>query len=392
MKVFVLLLTAVILMLNTSQSQNTIESVLLEIQANNTTLKALQQEMLAEKANNKTGLNPANPEAGFNYLWGKPQAMGNRTDISLTQSFDFPTVYLYKNRLADRLDIQAELEYEAHRKEILLEARLNCIDLIYHQLLKTALEERGEHAGEIAGAYRKMFESGETGILEYNKAQLNHTNVLNDIAGLNAEIAVLFADLTRLNGGKSISLEMDKYPIIELPENFDAWYHEAEQHNPVLKLLEEEVLIRDEQKKIEQALSLPGFSAGYMSEKVVGEQFQGVTLGVSIPLWENRNTVKAAKASKIATQSLQTDTRLQFRSGLEIQYAKAKTAQVLALSYRNSMQLLNNADLLRKALDEGEISMIEYILEMQFFYESVSKMLEAEWEMHKAVAKLEKWN
>ncbi|KAA6308963.1 hypothetical protein EZS27_039465 [termite gut metagenome] len=51
-----------------------------------------------------------------------------------------------------------------------------------------------------------------------------------------------------------------------------------------------------------QAMGLPSFLAGYMSEKVVGEHFQDITLGISIPLWENKNRVKQAKAASIAAQ------------------------------------------------------------------------------------------
>ncbi len=37
----------------------------------------------------------------------------------------------------------------------------------------------------------------------------------------------------------------------------------------------------------------------HSEEGVVGEQFQGITVGISIPLWENKNSVKYAKALEI---------------------------------------------------------------------------------------------
>ena len=72
-------------------SQNTIDNVLTEVEKNNTTLSSIRKNIDADKIGNKTGLLPKNPEAEFNYLWGNPSDIGNRTDFSIKQSFDFPT-------------------------------------------------------------------------------------------------------------------------------------------------------------------------------------------------------------------------------------------------------------------------------------------------------------
>ena len=46
--------------------------------------------------------------------------------------------------------------------------------------------------------------------------------------------------------------------------------------------------------KLSKSESLPKISAGYMSESVLSESFRGVTMGISLPLWENRNRTSAA--------------------------------------------------------------------------------------------------
>ena len=97
-------------------SQNRIEEVLAEIEQNNTTLSALRKSADVEKIGNKTGLFPENPEVEFGYLWGNPSAIGTRTDVSISQAFDFPTAYKYRNDISEIKNEQVELDYEKQKK------------------------------------------------------------------------------------------------------------------------------------------------------------------------------------------------------------------------------------------------------------------------------------
>ena len=138
-------------------------------------------------------------------------------------------------------------------------------------------------------------------------------------------------------------------------------------------------------------MSLPKFQAGYMSEKVVGEQFQGVVLGISIPLWENKNTVKYAKAQSMALQSVETDRKIQFYNQLKALHNKAIGLQANVEGYREELLRFDNTDLLKKALDQGEISLIDYTLELSVYYESVNTLLFQELKLNKILAELKQY-
>lgn len=146
------------------------------------------------------------------------------------------------------------------------------------------------------------------------------------------------------------------------------------------------------QQKLNKAMSLPKLSAGYMSEKIVGQQFQGITAGVTIPLWENKNTVKFAKAKAIAVQSIESDSKLVFYNQLKTQYTKVKSLQKNVTGYRISLESLDNSALLKKSLDLGEISLTDYFYEISLYYESISTLLFAEKELNKAVAVLAQYS
>jgi len=373
-------------------AQSGFSPILEKIEKNNTTLLALRQNADAGKLSSRTGIFLQNPEVGFNYLWGSPNAVGNRTDFNIMQSFDFPSAYRYKNNIANLQTSQFDLEYQLERINLLYEARLICIDLVFYNALLTENKVRLDYARNIADAVKKMFDQGKISILEHNKAQLNMANTVNDNSLLEAEANQLLAELERLNGGNAIDVNMDQFPPLALPEDFDIWFARVEESNPILQYLSKQVEISRNEEKLNRAMSLPKFSAGYMSEKVVGEKYQGLSVGMSIPLWENKNTVKAAKAQTVANMAMVSDSHLQLYNMLKNHHRKAVDMQRASEGYSGSLISVNNTDLLKRAYDMGEISLIEYLVEVQFYYETVVKALETRRQVHKAAAELEKWN
>lgn len=369
-------------------AQNSVTTALKAIEENNKTLKALKATAEAQKLENKTGIYLSNPEAGFNYLWGNPVDMGNRNDFNISQTFDIPTITGMKNKMANERNGLVEWQYKAERMRLLLEAKQYCVELIYFNALKKELEIRLQHAEAIAAGYQNRLNSGDANILEYNKAQLSLSAINGEIARIDVERNTLLSQLKRLNGG--IDLIMDDYQFNQeqLPLNFDDWYVQAEQKNPILAYVKQEVVVSQKQVSLNKAMGLPTFSAGYMSENVVGQKFQGLAVGVSIPLWENKNRVKQANAAVVAAQSRETDSKQQFYNQLQILYNRAFGLKNTAETYRKSLSMANSTVLLKKALDAGEISLLNYMVELGLYYDMVNQTLEAERDYQKALTEL----
>lgn len=372
----------------TVNAQNNINPVLSSIEENNTTLKALREQAEADKLQNKTGIFLDDPEVGFNYLWGRPTDIGNRTDFSVSQTFDIPTITGMKSRLANGKNNLVEWQYKADRMNILLEAKQYCIELVYYNSLLRELYLRLEHAETIAKGYKDRMDRGDVSILEYNKVNLNLSTIQGEISRMEVERDALLAQLKRLNGGIDVVFNDANYGSRELPLNFNEWYVQAEDKNPVLAYVRNEIEVSQKQVSLSKAMNLPKFTAGYMSEKVVGQRYQGVSLGISIPLWSNKNQVKQAKAAVAAAQSREADTKQQFYSQLQIQYSKAMGLKTTADKYRKSLANVNNTILLKKALDAGEISLLDYMVEMGLYYDNVNQTLAAERDYQLAFAEL----
>ena len=369
-------------------AQNSIDNVLASVEANNTTLKALRESVDAQKLENRTGIYLPGPEVGFNYLYGKPGEIGNRTDISVTQSFDIATLFGMKNRVANEQNSLVDLQYQTDRIQLLLEAKQYCLDLIYYNALRKELDLRIQHAQTISEAYKNRLEKGDANRLEFNKAQLYLSTVQGEISTVNVEQNAIRSQLKRLNGGIDVVFDETQFEDIPLPLVFDDWYAVAEQKNPALASIRQEVEISKKQLSLNKAMNLPTFSAGYMSEKVVGERYQGISVGVSIPLWENKNRVKQAKTAVKVAELRETDSKQQLYNQLRILYDRTLGLKSTAQNYRKSLETINNTDLLKKALDAGEISLLDYIVEIGLYYDTVNRALEAEKEYQKAFSEL----
>jgi hypothetical protein len=194
-----------------------------------------------------------------------------------------------------------------------------------------------------------------------------------------------------LNGGLPVSFTVHTFLQQNLTTDFDQWYSEAEKNNLVLQWVKNEVVVSQKQQQLNTALSLPKISAGYMSEKMVGEHFQGIMLGVTIPLWENKNKIAYAEAKTIALQSMENDAKLQFYNEMKALHEKVIQLQSSLTDYRNQFSTFSNTVLLQKALELGEISLSEYYLELSVYNESVAKLLEMENTLNKAIAELNKY-
>lgn len=368
------------------------ETLLEQIERNNTVLATLRKQAEADKIANKTGIYPENPEVEYHYLWGNSDAPGDRTDFSAVQSFDFPTSYYYKKRIADAQNRQIDLKYLAARKDILLEARKLGIRLIYHNALSKESANRLQQAQRMAEAYRLRLDKGDASVLDLNKAKINLLNVKKEHETSLAEKNFLLAELTRLNGDIPIDFTLSEFPETALPYPFESWYESQKEKNLNLQYLAKETDLSRETVKLQRTLNLPKISAGYLSEKVLTERFQGITIGLSIPLWENKNTVRRIKAQTLAHRAAEIDAAARFRNESEALYKKALHLKSILEDYRNNALSDNTLPLLNKALDAGEIALIDYLMELSIYYEVINNRLETELELHLTIADLMQWD
>lgn len=369
-------------------AQTDLEQFLTEIETNNYSLKSTESSVEAQKLENRTGLNPSDPSIEGGYLWGTPSAIGNRKDLSVTQEIEFPTVYSNQNKLADIRDEQSDLEYSQQRLLVLQNAAQLWVEMVSLNQKQQELMKRLENAQGLADSYNEMLESGQGNIIDRNKAALYLLQVEKELEQLEQDKQQLSLKVTALNGNRPLLVnELDFMPV-QLPENLDQWLAQMETIDPSLQYLGLEIKAGEHSVKVAKGKSMPSISGGYMMENTDAEKFQGVTLGLSIPLWENKNAVKAEQAKTEAVVLQERDYRLQWESELTQIYSEVESAKKLVVSYREQLDIIQQKELLDEALQEGQISLIEYLLELQYNYDAIDQLMEAERQLQKAYARM----
>nr|WP_321410649.1 TolC family protein [uncultured Carboxylicivirga sp.] len=371
-----------------SNAQNTIEDVLANIENNNKTLQVLRVEADAVKLQNKVGLNPSNPEVQYTYQWGKEETMGNRSELTIIQSFDFPTAYLYRGQMANALISKADIDYKIAYNEVMLNAVELCYEAFYGKMLIDEYQKRLDHAESIAEVYRYKLETGDVNIIESNKAQLNLLNARNNLVVLKADQQSVIERLVGINGGKALDISQLLIGHATLPEDFDEWFTKMKDVMPELISLQKGVEANRKKEQLNRALSLPKLSGGYSSEKGLTDSFKGVNMGISIPLWENKNTVKQAKLQTVSLENKIEDLQLQAYHGLKALYSKAESLQKTIDDYQEVLDKLHSNELLKIALDAGEISVLEFIVEQSIYYEAIENFVSVQLQYDTTMARL----
>ena len=372
----------------TSQAQS-IDEILSKVEANNATLKTLRQMTDAEKYEAHTGNTLSDPNVGFNYLVGSPSGEeANRYDISLTQSFDFPSAYQYRRKIADGNANMADLRYLVSRRDILGQAAQLYVQIAYLQNLREILYDKGTITSDLLNATSRSYEEGEASIIDLNRVRTTYLNskkamMLNEI-----EISKAVDELTLLNGGITLELPSVRFEIPSITSDFEQWFSEVCNNCPELLIEQQNIEQADNNIKLQKALNLPKFTLGYMSERTKETTLQGASFEMSIPIFERKNTLRTAKAKKAAAEEQMRATTLQHKNELKALHARATTLSELAIGLEKMRQECGDIESLKKAIQNGHITLINYQSNITEYYDTQIDILETKREAILAILAL----
>lgn len=369
-------------------SQSWIDNALNEVEQNSPSIKSGLLWKEAKQADSRTDLTPENPFISAGWFPAEQKGVGMKKTWGVSQAFDFPTVYFQKVKKASISKEIAEMEYKMLRQEVLLEAKITIIELIFEKQLNQRLEDRVKQTEQVLGWFKKRLETGDGSVLDYNNAQVRLLEISDKLNLSNSTIDALKQSLKSLNGGKLIAIN-DSISL-----NFvlnDSIIADIKQNDPRFLLLK----LNNRQSLQDLNLAknewLPNFEVGFESEETKVETFRGLKVGIAIPLWRNAGKVKAAKISKMATEAESISVEEQLI--LETQQILIETQNNLTRcqTLKRYLSIDNSYQLLRKSLETGNISAINFFNETEYLFGLNEKLTEAEKDFAIGVAKLERF-
>ncbi len=401
-----LLLIVLLLSSQSAFAQVHFASVLKDVEENNPLLLAAKKKSEASQLQAHVGALLPDPTVSAAFFKGDPTSIGNRWDLSVSQSFEMPSVLVRRARLRDLTEKAATLSYLELRQATLLEAQLCCADIIYYNAVSEIYERRNKAAIRIAQIYQKRYEQGDCTLIEYNTSQINLAQTQSITSEVNMQRDHYYRHLGILTGIENYQFFVDTFPDINVFSFFEQWYEPLEMNDPELQQLNNQVLSTRQQLDLSRSLWLPSVSLGYASENLANEAFRGIKVGVSIPIWSQQRSVKAANlAYQAARDEFEserirrfTELRCMFhrQEGLwrNVNNLRRSLLQNIGLhetdpapqKFRGTTSVDGTSQipqivLLDKALEAGEISLEQYLVQVDYYYSVELRIISIAYEL-----------
>jgi len=370
-----------------SQSQ-TVDNILNQIEQNNTELKAYQSYIDGQKLQDKSGNNLPNPQLSGYYLpFGEHQS-DDYTEFEISQSFEFPTVYAARSKWNNLKAEQLQATFTKKRQEVLLNAKQSLINLFILQKQKSIEIERKQQSQEVFQQVQKLFSKEQVGILDLNKAKIAWIQEQFVVDQLETEIKNQMTILQTLNGGETMVLDNLQLDIPFQIQTLETLWTEKLAKDPKLLELKTNEVTALQKVQLEKNKVLPNLALGYNYQGVNGSNYSGIYGGLSIPLWNSKNKVKAAQAQYEYQQSSTEVAQQLLYAQVQQEFNQYQLLFNKYTEYQDTIETLNSEDLLFKAYSLGEYSFLEYYMEVQFYRDATDKMLQMEKQLQLLQAQL----
>ena len=364
------------------------EKILSEIEKNNTTLAALRQKVVTEQKANEMSKALPDPRVGFSNSWGNQPNSVNKQNFSVEQELDWGTVSGLRNKTIEANKSVVEFDYLIERQKILAEADQYLIELIYYNALYEEYAQRVQRAEDLKDLYAKKLKIGDANQLEVNKVKLNAVSNRAEFKKIAVKKEEILDELKRLNGNIPIVCELKQNNCQVLPTLSDLM-KQIETMSPILQKSKKQIEAGKKELQLNKLEGLPNLSIGYVGEIARGDNTNGFSIGMNIPIWGNsRRKINYQKTVVTLAEMEKKDMELQITATIQKQYAAANHLTQIAKEFRQELSQNEDLSLLDKALNQGQISLIDYINEITFYYTAREQALEAERDSQMAISEL----
>ena len=254
------------------------------------------------------------------------------------------------------------------------------------------IRDRLSNVAEMQAAGDKAYEQGYATILDQRKLQIQRYTMESEIAAFAAREAEITAALQSLSPEAELQLgHIDAYPIEPVLTEAD-YMEQAASLDPAL--LSQHLTAETEgiNAKAASQSRLPSFSVGLQHVNELGDNFTGFKLGMSLPFFQNR---KARATAMIRQDMAEASARSILASTQAEISSKMQSMEIWRRGVDNYNRVFGDNSyltLLKKALDGGEISIIEYLNETNYFHETTLVYLESEYNYNNALAWLNRYS
>lgn len=365
-----------------------INSVLKSVEQNNMELKALLKGNEAADIENKSQNTLEDLSIEYSPFFQSETSGIASSELVITQGFDFPTLYGARKKAGQLQRNVLDMQYQTARRDILVNAKKLCLDIINYNKQKQLLQERRKNADELLAMFELKFKNGDATSLELNKIKLDRMNLETELVQADTKHANAMQQLQALNGGLPIEVNMTEYPQAPADDEV-TMYEKAVATDWTVRTAQASVLAAEQDVKVNKQSWIPKFEIGYRRNTEGDNASNGFLIGGSIPLFSSKNKVKIAKARQTEAVMQHANARINAENSARTMINQMKQLKTSADAYDVPL-MRQTLKLLRTAVENGEISVTEYYVEADNIYKNMITYMDIECQYQDALTEIYK--
>lgn len=365
-----------------------INSVLKSVEQNNMELKALLKGNEAADIENKSQNTLEDLSIEYSPFFQSETSGIASSELVITQGFDFPTLYGARKKAGQLQRNVLDMQYQTARRDILVNAKKLCLDIINYNKQKQLLQERRKNADELLAMFELKFKNGDATSLELNKIKLDRMNLETELVQADTKHANAMQQLQALNGGQPIEVNMTEYPQAPADDEV-TMYEKAVATDWTVRTAQAYVLAAEQDVKVNKQSWIPKFEIGYRRNTEGDNASNGFLIGGSIPLFSSKNKVKIAKARQTEAVMQHANARINAENSARTMINQMKQLKASADAYDVPL-MRQTLKLLRTAVENGEISVTEYYVEADNIYKNMITYMDIERQYQDALTEIYK--
>lgn len=365
-----------------------INAVLKSVEQNNMELKALLKGNEAADIENKSQNTLEDLSIEYSPFFQSETSGIASSELVITQGFDFPTLYGARKKAGQLQRNVLDMQYQTARRDILVNAKKLCLDIINYNKQKQLLQERRKNADELLAMFELKFKNGDATSLELNKIKLDRMNLETELVQADTKHANAMQQLQALNGGLPIEVNMTEYPQAPADDEV-TMYEKAVATDRTVRTAQASVLAAEQDVKVNKQSWIPKFEIGYRRNTEGDNASNGFLIGGSIPLFSSKNKVKIAKARQTEAVMQHANARINAENSARTMITQMKQLKASVDAYDVPL-MRQTLKLLRTAVENGEISVTEYYVEADNIYKNMITYMDIERQYQDALTEIYK--
>lgn len=375
--------------LSIGMQAQTVDEVLSQIERNNKELQAQEQTIRASKLEVQAENNLEDPSVEYSPFYTRGISGMSSSELVVTQGFDFPTLYAARRQSGKWKQEVLDRQLRIFRRDILLNAKNLCLDLILYNQKQTLLVQRKKNADELLVLFEKRLKEGDVGVLDVNKIKMELMNVQTEVVQNEAAHRSALQQLLAMNGNLPLEFTENTYPSLPELDSYNELYDEIMSTDATLLVADANVRAAEKELKVNRQSWLPKFEVGYRRNTSLDEKSNGFLVGGSLPLFSNRKKGKIVQAQVTSAKLQVENARLQAEAQVQSRYNEICKLREAMQAYDVGL-MYKTLDLLNEAVKTGQLSIIEFYTEADNVYQNLQAYMELENQYQKLMADIYK--